>query len=97
VGEIKGDSMWVRSKGRVGVWVGTRRWGASKGMFQIRIDDLHGGDARKETYSDIIYSTRISIETVWLCKELVAQRLEQCVLCSSSGDCQIVNNHGTCQ
>ena len=25
MGEIKGDSMWVRSKERVGVWVGTRR------------------------------------------------------------------------
>jgi hypothetical protein len=32
VGEIKGDSMYVRSKGRVGVWVGIRRWGASKGI-----------------------------------------------------------------
>ena len=31
MGEIKGDSKWVRSKERVGVWVGTRRWGSNKG------------------------------------------------------------------
>jgi len=41
VGEIKGDSMWVRSKGMVGIWVGITRWGASKGKIEREKGNKH--------------------------------------------------------
>ena len=41
MGSNKGDSMWVRSKGRVGVFrVGIRRWGASKGEIEREKGEL---------------------------------------------------------
>ena len=41
MGEIKGDSKWVRSKERVGVCVGTRRWGASEGEIEREKGNEH--------------------------------------------------------
>ena len=61
MGEIKGDSMWVRSKERVGVFrVGIRRWEAYKEKRGINTKERLWGNINR------LIIALLDVEAMWL-------------------------------